>query len=290
MKINTDILTADDEFESLFCAPPATTQVPVSAPVGAGGLHVEQCSKCQGTGHYGRFGTCYTCKGKGSKSFVASAATRSANRAKSAVRTQRALGDNFAAFKLAFPAEDAYLAATCASNEFCASLYAAVGKYGSLTPKQLAAATAGAARSAQSAIERATGAVARADAAPQVSVDALLASFAAATASGLKRPKIRLAGVELSLAPVGGKNPGAVYATAPGGEYLGKVAGGKFHASRECGPEAQAAVVAALIDPLAQAVAYGRLTGSCSCCGRELTDPVSVERGIGPICAEKFGW
>ena len=34
MKINTGILTADDEFESLFCAPAATTQVPVSAPVG----------------------------------------------------------------------------------------------------------------------------------------------------------------------------------------------------------------------------------------------------------------
>jgi hypothetical protein len=28
----------------------------------------------------------------------------------------------------------------------------------------------------------------------------------------------------------------------------------------------------------------GVLTGTCACCGRMLTDPVSVERGIGPEC------
>ena len=33
-----------------------------------------------------------------------------------------------------------------------------------------------------------------------------------------------------------------------------------------------------------------RLTGACSCCGRELTNQVSIDRGIGPICAVKFGW
>jgi Family of unknown function (DUF6011) len=28
----------------------------------------------------------------------------------------------------------------------------------------------------------------------------------------------------------------------------------------------------------------------CAVCNRELSDPVSVEAGIGPICAERFGW
>jgi len=28
--------------------------------------------------------------------------------------------------------------------------------------------------------------------------------------------------------------------------------------------------------------------GRCGRCGRELTDPVSIERGLGPECAEKF--
>lgn len=36
------------------------------------------------------------------------------------------------------------------------------------------------------------------------------------------------------------------------------------------------------------AKAYGRATGTCCCCGRELTDPASIEDGIGPICATKF--
>ena len=34
---------------------------------------------------------------------------------------------------------------------------------------------------------------------------------------------------------------------------------------------------------------YGRSTGNCSCCGRLLTNPESVARGIGPICAGRFG-
>ena len=37
---------------------------------------------------------------------------------------------------------------------------------------------------------------------------------------------------------------------------------------------------------LEQAQAFGVALGSCVVCGRELTDPVSVARGIGPVCAE----
>jgi hypothetical protein len=42
-------------------------------------------------------------------------------------------------------------------------------------------------------------------------------------------------------------------------------------------------------DPYAAAKLYGQHTGSCSCCGRELTNALSIELGIGPICREKFG-
>ena len=45
----------------------------------------------------------------------------------------------------------------------------------------------------------------------------------------------------------------------------------------------------AATDPLAAAIAYGRETGSCSCCGRELTNKVSIDLGIRPICREKWG-
>jgi len=39
---------------------------------------------------------------------------------------------------------------------------------------------------------------------------------------------------------------------------------------------------------LEQAKAYGRATGYCACCGRFLSDPVSVEHGIGPICEGRW--
>lgn len=52
--------------------------------------------------------------------------------------------------------------------------------------------------------------------------------------------------------------------------------------------QAQLTVIAA--DPRAAAVAYGRLVGCCALCGRRLEDSESVARGIGPICAAKYGW
>lgn len=39
---------------------------------------------------------------------------------------------------------------------------------------------------------------------------------------------------------------------------------------------------------LEEASAYGRKFGRCIVCQAELTDPKSVEAGIGPICAQKF--
>ena len=34
---------------------------------------------------------------------------------------------------------------------------------------------------------------------------------------------------------------------------------------------------------------YGQTTGTCSCCGAELTNSKSIELGIGPICRAKWG-
>lgn len=38
---------------------------------------------------------------------------------------------------------------------------------------------------------------------------------------------------------------------------------------------------------LAQAVELGAQHGVCVVCGAELSDPTSIERGIGPVCAKK---
>ncbi len=110
----------------------------------------------------------------------------------------------------------------------------------------------------------------------------------------VKRPVFRAEGLKFSLAPTALKNgqpaanAGAVYVKA-GDDYQGKIADGKFRAGRDCLDDTPQAVVRAAQDPRGVAVQYGRDTGICACCGRTLTDPVSIEMGIGPICAEKWG-
>ena len=109
-----------------------------------------------------------------------------------------------------------------------------------------------------------------------------------AKGNGLKRPVFRADGLTLSLAGEKSRNPGAVYVKV-GGEYAGKVQDGQWHPVRTAMPETLATLTAIAINPREAAINYGRLTGSCACCGRTLTDPQSVELGIGPICAERWG-
>jgi hypothetical protein len=47
--------------------------------------------------------------------------------------------------------------------------------------------------------------------------------------------------------------------------------------------------LAQIVDnPAHYAGAYGMFSGRCGLCGRKLTDPESVERGIGPDCVQKL--
>jgi hypothetical protein len=124
---------------------------------------------------------------------------------------------------------------------------------------------------------------------------AVQTAFDSAIGSGIKRPKLRLATFLLSPAKAGGNNTGAIYANDAEQLdadhkplYLGKIMAGKFIASKACMPDRREALLEACADPLKEAIAYGRRTGSCACCGRELTDSASIEQGIGPICLSKW--
>lgn len=167
-----------------------------------------------------------------------------------------------------------------------------VDRFGSIYGSKLESVRADMERDAQRPVAQA----ARAAAAPVVNLEPVEAAFAKASAAGIARPKLRLGAFVFSPAPVTGANAGAIYVKQrmPAGDmpgaYLGKVIGGKFFASRECDAAAQAEVVAVSQDPKAAAVAYGRAFGRCSVCNRELTDEASVAAGIGPICAEKYGF
>jgi hypothetical protein len=70
-------------------------------------------------------------------------------------------------------------------------------------------------------------------------------------------------------------------------KYLGKITANRIADSVP--DDIKTAILAVANDPLSAAVRYGKTTGNCSCCGRTLTDPVSVEAGIGPICKTKWG-
>lgn len=102
----------------------------------------------------------------------------------------------------------------------------------------------------------------------------------------LKRPTYRAEGVVISKAPDHGRNAGVLYIKTTGGEYLGKLVGSKYIGK----PEAKEALAKIAENPAEAAVRYGRETGTCACCGRELTDPTSIEAGIGPVCATRFSF
>jgi hypothetical protein len=190
---------------------------------------------------------------------------------------------------------NAYLEANRRTDNFCASLLDWLGKHGSLTPGQQGAAERSMARDAQRKTERAQQVAAVAVAAPVVSVEPIEAAFAKAKAAGIKYPKLRLGDFTFSPASATSANAGAVYVKTRNteeaeGAYMGKVMGGKFLRVRDCTDAQQAAVVAVCSDPEQAAIAFGKRFGRCAVCARELSDPESIERGIGPVCAENYGW
>lgn len=175
------------------------------------------------------------------------------------------------AWKAAQPAVYQWIVANLEDNSFAESLAAGLMKYGSLTDRQVIA--------VQRIVERPAS----------VGVDAtkIEAAMAKAHAAGLKSPTLRSGDIKVRQSR---KDDATIYVTTVDGLYLGKVAGGLFNPSMRC-PVARVDEVRTMFaDPAAAAVKHGRLYGQCACCGKELSDPESVARGIGPVCAEKFGF
>lgn len=193
---------------------------------------------------------------------------------------------NWDKFAASYRQRAEWIVSRYASFDFAQSLFQAVAKYGYLTERQGAAVERMIDKDAAREVQRAE-AVATA---PEANMAAVEECFARAKANGVQRPKLRVAGVILSPAPAGGRNPGAIYVKDRGTkEYLGKVADGRFVCSA-AGQGRKAEVAEIARDPKAAAIAYGKEYGICSVCGRELSDPESVAAGIGPVCASKYGW
>lgn len=299
--MNTLNITQGDSLDDLLGertdSPKAAPAIPASyKPVD----YSEPCKKCRGTGRFvrGHFaGPCFACKGAGKKTFKTSPAARSQARVSRVAREEANHNAKIEAFRAEHPKVWAWLSGN--TFDFAVSLNQSLANYGSLTDNQIAAAYRAIERLeiAKAAAEAAKAAAPVADSA---GVDRLTAAFdkaraaAAAKARGLtiRNPKITIGDIVISPAKAGSKNAGALY--VKGGRdyeapYYGKIAGGKFFASRDCSPEQQAKVLAFIADPKAAAEAYGQETGVCCVCNATLKSEWRL-RGIGPVCAEKMGW
>jgi hypothetical protein len=119
----------------------------------------------------------------------------------------------------------------------------------------------------------------------------------------LKRPAIlfEAAGQELRLSIAGERSaaPGSINVTCSdkgfdARQFFGRIhRDGRFEASRRNDAATTTAIMAALTafaaDPAGVAAEFGRRTGCCCFCAKDLTDPVSIEVGYGPTCARNYG-
>lgn len=253
--------------------------------------HTEKCPKCRGArvfySYSGRsLGPCFKCKGKGTLTFATSKAERTQAKVSRVERKARDAESNLESFAQSFATESDWVQKNASKQEpfaFAVAMRDAVKKYGTLTDNQLAAIRKCIMRETARTEER----VQRESNAKEIDASALEAAFAKASES-LQWPKFSCGPFRVSKASAESKNAGSLYVKGNGGVYLGKISSGKFFPSRECTADLESEFRTLAADPKQAAIAHGKLTGSCACCGRALTNKESIELGIGPICASKW--
>jgi len=255
------------------------------------------CEGCNGTGIWNsgranRYGNakCNTCHGTGQ--MVTSADDRRAKRAKAAAKKGELVKTAQADNEIAVGGRErvATLRAAADWSEFAASLMDQHGCGKAWSVKQVAAINGMLDKLDAKKAAKAEAAAKRKADAPSVDLTPIKTMFDAAVAAGRKAPQYRAEGLVLSRAKDHSANPNALYVKNESGEYLGKITPDmKFQGLR--GTEG---VLNSLLNiaanPAEAAVRYGRETGACACCGRELTNSDSIKLGIGPICKENWGF
>ncbi len=278
----------------------------------------ETCVKCKGTGKFvsytGRVvGNCFTCDGKGFKEFKTSQDQRDKSRQYAQASKAKATAQSVASAKEwaeEYPTEYEWLVKNAPTNEFAQSLLTNLLKWGSLSTEgknggggQLGAIRTNLAREA----ERTEAQKVNAARAVECGVTKIQTAFNIAKTNYTKVPKIRLAkwdetvpadlppvmleGYIFKMAPDHGKNPGAIYVNREEDDkWLGTIKNNIFFPTMECTETSKGYIAEIAVDPERTAKVYGIRTRNCCICGTSLYATKSVDRGIGPICAEKFGW
>src|SRR5512146_1226256 len=167
-------------------------------------------------------------------------------------------------------------------NGFASSLRDSFARYGSLTVNQVAAV-----RKSLASVQAAAVATVTANAGPKVTPNALDLSTVPegryAVPDGDTRLKVLIQRPEPP-----SKWAGWIF-VSDAAEYGQRKKYGAQRPGQRYSGQVQEALRAIAADPRAASIAYGKLTGTCGVCGRHLEDADSVARGIGPICAAKFG-
>jgi len=179
------------------------------------------------------------------------------------------------------------------SLDFAKSLLAGFSRYGQFTAKQLP--------HVERLLAEKVIVVVVADTPPAANYSKLISWFDYLT-DNVAFPKLHLQlenkPFKIQRAGNGSKTPGALNLTdgKPFGEnkWYGRVNrdGTLFLANdgKHIAPIIEALLAELNSDPKGVCAKYGLDTGNCACCGRLLTNESSIELGIGPICAEKFGF
>lgn len=112
----------------------------------------------------------------------------------------------------------------------------------------------------------------------------LLTAMQAAQTNGVDNPILRYDNLKFSLAKEHSRNPGYIYITNSSYKYLGKISPAGNITARSLDAAQHTPIEALLANPELALTSEGKETGTCCCCGRTLTNPLSIELGIGPIC------
>lgn len=86
-----------------------------------------------------------------------------------------------------------------------------------------------------------------------------------------------------------GANKGYLYVFDENNNYVGKITDkGVLMPSGNVSEDAKNILLEANENLFELAKIYGHETGMCSVCGRTLSDDLSIQMGIGPVCAKRF--
>jgi hypothetical protein len=301
MQTNRDPLSFDDlDHDPNQPAAPRedrTAEIRRDAYVANGGEQTQMgdCQRCKGSGVFRGYTRNFPCKGCNGTGQV----TRTKAAAQKAYQTQQRNVDTF--INEHVNGLLAELKAISSWNNVAASMIEQVfGERRVLTEKQIEAARSILAKVAARRVEMNRERDQRRAAETRhlsgsIGVEAINALFATAMGNGLKQPFFRTEALNIKPAKKDARILYVLDRRIPdrdggrNGTYVGKIVDGRFEARREAQSDTLDRLVALAADPLKAAVEYGRSTGICCCCGRELSDPVSVANGIGPICQSKWG-